>query len=123
VLIDSAGVPEVIVIATGSEVGIAADAVRTMAAKGKKVRLVSMPSTNTSTRRKMPTSKACCRVGDPPRGGRGRRCRVLVALCGVKRRDRRHQSLRRIGAGKDLFKAYGFTAEHVAAAIERVSSK
>ncbi|HEX3603105.1 MAG TPA: transketolase [Steroidobacteraceae bacterium] len=40
------GVPEAIVIATGSEVGIAAEAVRTMNAKGRQVRLVSMPSTN-----------------------------------------------------------------------------
>ncbi|HMH89166.1 MAG TPA: transketolase [Steroidobacteraceae bacterium] len=46
VLIDPAGGAEAIVIATGSEVGIAADAVRTMNAKGSKVRLVSMPSTN-----------------------------------------------------------------------------
>jgi transketolase len=46
VLIEPAGGPEAIVIATGSEVGIAADAVRTMNAKGGKVRLVSMPSTN-----------------------------------------------------------------------------
>src|SRR5712675_2949043 len=44
VLIDSDGPPDVIVIATGSEVGIAAEAVRTAAANGKKVRLVSMPS-------------------------------------------------------------------------------
>jgi transketolase len=47
VLIDTAGVPEAIVIATGSEVGIAAEAVRAANAKGRKVRLVSMPSTNT----------------------------------------------------------------------------
>jgi transketolase len=46
VLIEPAGGPEAIVIATGSEVGIAADAVRTLNAKGGKVRLVSMPSTN-----------------------------------------------------------------------------
>src|ERR1700691_4428673 len=50
VLIDSDGPPEVIVIATGSEVGIAADAVRAAAAKGRKVRLVSMPSTTTFAR-------------------------------------------------------------------------
>ena len=49
-LIDSAGPPEVIVIATGSEVGIAADAVRAATAKGRKVRLVSMPSTTTFDR-------------------------------------------------------------------------
>jgi transketolase len=41
------GPPEAIVIATGSEVGIAAEAVRTLNGKGRKVRLVSMPSTNT----------------------------------------------------------------------------
>ncbi len=47
VLIDGGGTPEAIVIATGSEVGIAAEAVRTMNGRGRKVRLVSMPSTNT----------------------------------------------------------------------------
>jgi transketolase len=46
VLIDPQGLPEAIVIATGSEVGIAADAVRSMNANGHRVRLVSMPSTN-----------------------------------------------------------------------------
>ncbi len=46
VLIDPPGVPEAIVIATGSEVGIAAEAVRSMNANGQRVRLVSMPSTN-----------------------------------------------------------------------------
>jgi transketolase len=40
------GAPEAIVIATGSEVGIAAEAVRSMNAKGRKIRLVSMPSMN-----------------------------------------------------------------------------
>jgi transketolase len=47
VLIEGGASPEAIVIATGSEVGIAAQAVRTMNGKGRKVRLVSMPSTNT----------------------------------------------------------------------------
>jgi transketolase len=50
VLIDSDGPPEAIVIATGSEVGIAAEAVRALAAKGRKLRLVSMPSVNTYER-------------------------------------------------------------------------
>jgi transketolase len=47
VLIDSNGPPEAIVIATGSEVGIAADAVKELQAAGKRVRLVSMPSCET----------------------------------------------------------------------------
>ncbi len=42
-LIDSNGPPEAIVIATGSEVGIAADAVKELQAAGRRVRLVSMP--------------------------------------------------------------------------------
>jgi transketolase len=50
VLIDPPGSPEAIVIATGSEVGIAAEAVRAANAKGRNIRLVSMPSTNTYDR-------------------------------------------------------------------------
>jgi transketolase len=38
--------PDVILIATGTEVGIAVDAAAVVAAKGKKVRVVSMPSTD-----------------------------------------------------------------------------
>jgi transketolase len=45
VLIDCEGVPEALVIATGSEVGIAAEAVKAANAAGRRVRLVSMPST------------------------------------------------------------------------------
>jgi transketolase len=44
-LIDSNGAPECIVIATGSEVGIAAEAVKKLNSEGRRVRLVSMPST------------------------------------------------------------------------------
>jgi transketolase len=47
VLIDPPGTPEVLVIATGSEVGIAAQAVQAANAAGRRVRLVSMPSTET----------------------------------------------------------------------------
>jgi len=45
VLIDCKDTPEALVIAAGSEVGIAAQAVNTMKAAGRRVRLVSMPST------------------------------------------------------------------------------
>ena len=50
VLIEAAGapgaLPEAVVIATGSEVAIAADAVKALNAAGRRVRLVSMPSTD-----------------------------------------------------------------------------
>jgi transketolase len=47
VLIDCAGEPEALVIASGSEVGIAAQAVQAANAAGRRMRLVSMPSTDT----------------------------------------------------------------------------
>ncbi|GGN20139.1 MULTISPECIES: transketolase [Marinomonas] len=46
VLHDCAGTPELILIATGSEVGLAMDSAKALTAKGRKVRVVSMPSTN-----------------------------------------------------------------------------
>jgi transketolase len=47
VLLDCQGKPEVLVIATGSEVSIAAQAVNALNGAGRRVRLVSMPSTET----------------------------------------------------------------------------
>jgi transketolase len=124
VLIDSDGPPDVIVIATGSEVGIAAEAVRTAAAKGKKVRLVSMPSTTTFERQDNAYKHSVL----PPSVTR----RVAVEA-GATDSWWRYVGLRgevvgidHFGASapaKDLFKAYGFTPEHVAEAIERVSVK
>ncbi len=46
VLVDSVGTPELIFIATGSEVELAVQAAAQLTAKGKKVRVVSMPSTD-----------------------------------------------------------------------------
>jgi transketolase len=45
VLLDCQGTPELIVMATGSELGPALDAVKAAQAKGKRARLVSMPCT------------------------------------------------------------------------------
>jgi len=45
VLLDCQGAPEAIVLATGSEVSIALEAVKSVQAAGRRVRLVSMPST------------------------------------------------------------------------------
>ncbi|MFO1417097.1 MAG: transketolase [Methylotetracoccus sp.] len=46
VLRDCAGTPDAIIIATGSEVEIAVKAAEELTGKGKKIRVVSMPSTN-----------------------------------------------------------------------------
>jgi transketolase len=124
VLIDSDGPPEAIVIATGSEVGIAAEALRVVAAKGRKVRLVSMPSTTTFDRQDAAYRQSVL----PPAVTR----RVAVEA-GVTATWWHYVGLQgeivginHFGASapaKDLFKAYGFTAEHVVTAIEKVLSK
>ncbi|MGJ8646050.1 MAG: transketolase [Marinomonas colpomeniae] len=46
ILQDCAGTPDLILLATGSEVGLAMASAEALTAKGKKVRVVSMPSTN-----------------------------------------------------------------------------
>lgn len=45
ILADTAGVPEAIIIATGSEVGIAMEAHKALTEKGRRVRVVSLPNT------------------------------------------------------------------------------
>jgi len=46
VLIDSEGAPDLVLIATGSEVGIAVEAAKLLATQGRRVRVVSMPCTS-----------------------------------------------------------------------------
>ena len=58
VLKDCEGTPELIFIATGSEVELAVKAAEVLSAEGKKVRVVSMPSTNRSTNKMQRTVKA-----------------------------------------------------------------
>ena len=124
VLIDCAGTPEAIVIATGSEVGIAAEAVRAVAAKGRKIRLVSMPSTNTYDAQDDAYKQSVLPASVTRR---------VAVEAGVTAQWWRYVGLQgqivgidHFGASapaKDLFKAYGFTAEHVVEAIERVLAK
>jgi transketolase len=124
VLIDSVGAPEAIVIATGSEVGIAAEAVRAVAAKGRRVRLVSMPSTNTfdaqddaykeSVLPKSVTRRVAVEAGAT--AGWWHYVGLQGEIVGIDH----------FGASapaKDLFKAYGFTPEHVLEAIEKVLAR
>lgn len=121
VLIDSNGPPEAIVIATGSEVGIAATAVKELQAAGKRVRLVSMP---------------CCEVFDAQPAP----YRESVLPASVTRRlaveAGSTQSWWRYvgsggkvmgidtfgasGKGPDLFKHFGLTAADVKTHIEQL---
>jgi transketolase len=114
VLIDSEGPLEAIVIATGSEVGIAAEAVRSFIAKGRRVRLVSMPSTTTFERQDAAYKQSVL----PPAVTR----RVAVEA-GAREPWWRYVGLQGQVVGIDHFGAsapgdvvmekFGFTAEHV----------
>ncbi len=121
VLIDTDGPPEAIVIATGSEVGIAADAVRTAAARGRKVRLVSMPSNTTFDRqdeaykRSILPSSVTRRVA--VEAGAREAWWHYVGLQG------QIVGIDEFGASapaKELFKHFGFTPEHVVQAIDKL---
>ncbi|WP_432471692.1 transketolase [Amphritea sp. HPY] len=46
ILRDTAGTPDAIIIATGSEIGLAMDSAEALAAEGKQIRVVSMPCTD-----------------------------------------------------------------------------
>ncbi|MGD9598880.1 MAG: transketolase [Steroidobacteraceae bacterium] len=120
-LIDCDGVPDAIVIATGSEVMVAADAVRALQAKGRRVRLVSMPSVD-----RFEAQDAGWREAVLPRAVRRR-----VAIEAGARQgwwqyvglDGEVIGMATFGAsgkGAELMAHFGFTAAHVEAAVTRL---
>ncbi len=121
VLIDAGGMPEAIVIAAGSEVGIAAEAVRAANARGRRVRLVSMPCSEAFDRQ----DEAYRRQVLPDAVTR----RVAVEA-GVSAfwwryvgREGRVVGIDHFGASapaSQLFERYGFTPRHVLEAIDAV---
>ena len=114
------GKPQAVIIATGSEISIAVEAQKLLAAKGKKVRVVSMPSTDT-----FDAQDAAWRESVLPRGVK----RVAVEA-GVTDGwykyvglDGKVVGLNRFGESAPagvLFKYFGFTGENVAKAVEEI---
>jgi transketolase len=119
VLVDCAGTPECILIATGSEVGIAVDAARELTGRGRRVRVVSMPATSVfdaqdaawrdSVLPPSVTRRIAIEAGTPDGWWRyaGTRGRVI--------------GMTRFGAsgkGPDLFRHFGFTAAAVVEAAQ-----
>jgi transketolase len=121
VLLESSGAPEAIVIATGSEVGIAAEAVRSMNAKGRKIRLVSMPSTNRFDAQDEAYKESVLPAAVTRR---------VAVEAGVRADWWRYVGLKGQVVGIDhfgasapakvLFPKFGFTAEKVVEAVEKV---
>jgi transketolase len=119
VLVDCPGTPECILIATGSEVGIAVDAARELNGRGRRVRVVSMPCTSLFDAQDaewrdavLPpavTRRIAIEAGSPDGWWRyvGPRGRIVgMTTFGAS------------GKGGDLFRHFGFTAAAVVEAAQ-----
>jgi len=114
VLSDCDGAPEIVLIATGSEIGLAADAAKLLAEQGRRVRVVSMPCTSV-----FDAQDAAYRASVLPAGAR----RVAIEA-GSKETWWRYVGLDGAVVGMDsfgasapakkLFEHFGFTAANVA---------
>jgi transketolase len=118
-LIDCEGAPECIVIATGSEVGIAADAVRELNKRNRRVRLVSMPSCEAFSRcdaaYREQVLPAAVRKRVAVEAGVSAFWRQYVGLDGaVIGMDRFGAS----GKAPDLYRHFGITTGRVLEAVE-----
>jgi transketolase len=121
VLLDCDGTPDCVLIATGSEVGLAVDAARLMAGQGRRVRVVSMPCTSL-----FDAQDADYRASVLPPGVR----RVAIEA-GSRDGWWRYVGLDGAVVGMDtfgasapagkLFEHFGFTAANVAAVAGRTS--
>jgi transketolase len=116
------GAPQVILIATGSEVALAVDAAKVLEQQGKRVRVVSMPSTNVFDAQDASYRHAVL----PP----SIECRVAIEAAapetwwryvGTKGAVVAMHSFGASAPAKDLFKHFGFTVENVVKVVESVS--
>jgi transketolase len=120
-LIDPPGIPQVLVIATGSEIGIAAQAVNTLNAAGQRVRLVSMPSTEVFDAQ----DKAYRESVLPPGVTRRLAVEAGATQCwwqyvGLAGRVLGIDQFGASGKGADVFKHFGFTADNVGQQIREL---
>jgi transketolase len=119
VLVDCAGRPDCILIATGSEVSIAVEAARELSGRGRQARVVSMPCTSVfdaqdaAWRASVLPADVGCRVAVEAGVAEGwwRYVGAKGAVIGMAR-------FGASGQGKDLFRHFGFTAEAVVATVE-----
>jgi transketolase len=121
VLIDPPGKAEALVIATGSEVGIAAQAVNAMNAAGRRVRLVSMPSTEAfdaqdAAYREAVLPRALTRRLAVEAGARQSWWRYVGSAGRVLGIDRFGAS----GKVADVFPHFGFTADNIGQLIREL---
>jgi transketolase len=123
VLVDWPGKPDAILIATGSEVGLAVDAAKQLSSKGTRVRVVSMPSVEVFARQDaayrdavLPpevTARVAVEAGVPDGWWKyvGTRGQVIGMT-----------TFGESAPAGDLFKHFGFTVDNVVKAVRDVLS-
>jgi transketolase len=121
ILKDSDGTPDAIIISTGSEIELAVKAADVLAAKGKKIRVVSMPSTNAFEAQDQAYKDSVLPASVTKR---------VVVEAGVTDSwwkyagsNGRVVGLDRFGESApagELFKEFGFTVDNVVANVEAV---
>ena len=113
VLLEPAGTAELVLIATGSEVALAVEAARALAAVGRRARVVSMPATELFDQQSAAYRASVLPAGVPrvaiEAGVRDFWCRYVADRECVIGMDGFGAS----APAKDLFKHFGFTTEHV----------
>ena len=114
VLVDSEGAPECVLIATGSEVGIAVEAAKLLNAQGRRVRVVSMPCTSLFDAQDaayrasvLPAGTKRVAIEAGSRDGWWRYVGLDGAVVGM-------DTFGASAPAKRLFEHFGFTAGHVA---------
>jgi len=119
VLSDCQGKPAVIVIATGSEVGIALQAVQKLQEAGKAVRLVSMPSTSVFDQQpnewKEQVLPSAVRKRLAVEAGH---TDCWYKYVGIDGKVIGMQTFGESAPGPAVMKHFGFTAEHIAEVVE-----
>jgi len=119
VLVDGSDKPDAVIIATGSEVALATGAAKALAEKGKKIRVVSMPSTDVFDAQDQAYRDSVL----PP----GLKARVAVEAgvtdiwykyVGSAGRVVGINTFGESAPAGDLFKHFGFTVENVVKAVE-----
>ena len=118
VLADCDGKPDAVLIATGSEVALAVEAAQLLAARGRRVRVVSMPCTTLFDAQPADYRAAVLPAGVPRvaveagvTDGWYRYVGIDGAVVGM-------HSFGASAPAKKLFEHYGFTRDHVAGAVE-----
>lgn len=121
ILSNCTGQPDAILIATGSEVGLAMDAAKVLEQKGRKIRVVSMPATDVYD-----AQDAAYRESVLPKSVKARVAveagvtDIWVKYVGLDGRVVGINTFGESAPAGELFKHFGFTVEKVVEAVEAV---